>query len=418
MKSKKLQFEKLKNKLKNIFFRKLIQVVNNSPKLNLLKEHYDSDNNEIIDKDNKKELKEKSIFVIKNIDNKDFILSNNQKINNSKNIIISKEKENNISKISLDPKKLTSSNKIKELSKPFLFKNNIIKNNLVYDKKNNNNYITKNLNTNKLDVNKTFNVFKNYNIKLLQKPNDVKNLKIENIFNQNFELDNKDFTIPSKEQLKILKDKLKLNKADINKNNKTPFNISKIKKPIVKEKISKISKNIFTNKVLNYNRSNNLTSNIFNFSSINPINIDKNKTLYALPAYQEGTDGPVSMESIGKIHAGEMILNKKQSASFSKNLMKTELSSDLKIKRPPTDSEPEQETTAKLEANSTNENSVSSAIPMDDNAKALAKDKILNNIPNEISKPDLLIKEKVESPLFINSVIKKQSLPSWRTTVG
>jgi hypothetical protein len=418
MKNKKLQFEKLKNKLKNIFFKKLLQVVNTNPKLNLVKDEYPADQIDINSNEKIKESKDKSIAIIKNIKNKDLILSNNEKIINLNKIIISKGKEKNLSKISLQPNKLDIANKDLYKKEKILSTNSSFKQNLIHNKTNtSNNFITKNFNVNKKNVNKTFNLFKSYNIKLLQKPNEIKNLKLESVNNQNFELDNKDFTIPSITQLKILKNKLKLNRADINQKNISTLKNVNIKEQKLKEKIKNISQHVSNKKILNVNKIQN-NNRIFNFSTLNPINIDKNKILYALPAYQEGTNGPISTESIGKIHAGEMILNKKESASFSKNLMKTELSTDLKIKRPSPDLQSEQESTPKLEANSTNEFTPSSVIPMDDTSKLLAKDKLLNSIPSELNKPDILIKEKIDAPLFLNSVIKKQSLPPWRTTVG
>jgi hypothetical protein len=55
---------------------------------------------------------------------------------------------------------------------------------------------------------------------------------------------------------------------------------------------------------------------------------------------------------------------------------------------------------------------------MNEITKIEAANKISAKENNELYKPDLLIKEKIDAPLFTSSVIKKQSPPEWRTTVG
>ena len=57
-------------------------------------------------------------------------------------------------------------------------------------------------------------------------------------------------------------------------------------------------------------------------------------------------------------------------------------------------------------------------IPMNEITKSEVSNKISVKETNELYKPDLLIKEKIDAPLFTSSAIKKQSPPEWRTTVG
>lgn len=416
MKNKKIEFEKLKNKLKNLFFKRLIQVVNSNNSINLVK---NEENTNIDEKSSDPVIansKAKPVLIIKNVKNESFIPQNIEKITKLSNFSSFSNNTKEKSPIKLISKKI-SNKKFDIFDKNNeKFKLNTINLESTKLDKQKIDYIKNKDNKSRNISNKSFEIFKNFNIKLISKPNDIKNLNIENVYNQDFEIDEKKITIPSKSQLKNLKENIKLNKADINKTNTTKLKTNS--KQLNKSNITKIQNNI------SYNKRNNListTKNVnknfsINFSKFNPTTVEKNKIIYALPAYQEGTGGPTTTESIGKIHKGEVILSKKESQSFSEKLMKNVPNTNLAINKPQISGE---EKYSELEVTPSDPyNPDKPIIPISESIRSEVTAKAQAKETNEIYKPDLLIKEKIDSPLFINSVIKKQSPPSWRTTVG
>jgi len=424
MKNKKIEFEKLKNRLKNIFFKRLLKVVNATNSINLIKNDvYNESEEKSFDKVNVNS-KEKPLIVIKNIKNETFIPKNIEKINNLNNYSSFSINPNIKKPIKLENNKIISKkskfieNSIKKID---LNKINLQSKKLNPSKFNNNNTKSQN---NKNSLNKSFELFKHYNIKLITKPNEIKSLKIENVYNQDFEVDEKLITIPSKEQLKNLQNNIKLNKADLKKSDSIKLKSNKIKNN--QTNIKKIENNFsYGNKNnISYENKNNLIAKntvinknyLFNYSKFNPTAIEKNKVIYALPAYQEGTGGPTSSESIGKIHKGELILNKKESKTFSEALIKNISNTNLTISKT---SEPSDQKTEEYKIDPIDPyNPDKPLIPISEANKAEIGSKISAQQSNEIFKPDLLIKEKIDGPLFVNSSIKKQSPPLWRTTVG
>jgi hypothetical protein len=444
MKNKKIEFEKLKNKLKKLFFKRLIQVESFNNSINLIKNVPSEENNEKTFDKVVANTKDKSFIVVKNIKNENFEPKNIEKINNiityssissksdkkqplkleydkknAKNIGYNQKniEKHQLDKISLEPNKSESS------SSKFI--------------------LNKNINNSK-NTNKTFELFKNYNIKLITKPEQIKNLNIQNIYNQEFEIDEKKITIPSKEQLKKLQKNVKLNKADLKKGNNVQLNKTVIEKGnnvqlnktvIEKGNNVKLNKNKIESQRSNiqkienhtsYVNKNNLISNkqiqnknyVINFSKFNPTNIEKNKIIYALPAYQEGTGGPTTTESIGKIHKGEVILSQKESKSFSERLMKNTPNTNLSINKPTSTLESDSEQSKNKMEIEEGYNPDKPLIPMNEITKSEVSNKISVKETDELYKPDLLIKEKIDAPLFTSSAIKKQSPPEWRTTVG
>jgi hypothetical protein len=431
MKNKKIEFEKLKNKLKKLFFKRLIQVESFNNSINLIKNVPSEENNEKTFDKVVANTKDKSFIVVKNIKNENFEPKNIEKINNiityssissksdkkqplkleydkknAKNIGYNQKniEKHQLDKISLEPNKSESS------SSKFI--------------------LNKNINNSK-NTNKKFELFKNYNIKLITKPEQIKNLNIENIYNQEFEIDEKKITIPSKDQLKKLQQNVKLNKADLKKGNNAQLNKADIEKSnnvkLNKNQIQSQRSNI--KKIQNhisYVNKNNLISNkqiqnknyLINFSKFNPTNIEKNKIIYALPAYQEGTGGPTTTESIGKIHKGEVILSQKESQSFSERLMKNTPNTNLSINKPTSTLESDSEQSKNKMEIEEGYNPDKPLIPMNEITKSEVSNKISVKETNELYKPDLLIKEKIDAPLFTSSAIKKQSPPEWRTTIG
>lgn len=418
MKNKKIEFEKLKNKLKKLFFKRLIQVESFNNSINLIKNVPSEENNEKTFDKVVANTKDKSFIVVKNIKNENFQPKNIEKINNiiTYSSISSKSEKKQPLKLEYDKKNAKNIGyNQKNIEKHQLDKISLEPNKS--ESSSSKFILNKNINNSK-NTNKTFELFKNYNIKLITKPEQIKNLNIENIYNQEFEIDEKKITIPSKDQLKKLQQNVKLNKADLKKGNNVKLNKNKIESQ--RSNIQKIENHT------SYVNKNNLISNkqiqnknyVINFSKFNPTNIEKNKIIYALPAYQEGTGGPTTNESIGKIHKGEVILSQKESQSFSERLMKNTPNTNLSINKPTSTLESDSEQSKNKMEIEEGYNPDKPLIPMNEITKSEVSNKISVKETNELYKPDLLIKEKIDAPLFTSSAIKKQSPPEWRTTVG
>jgi len=418
MKNKKIEFEKLKNKLKKLFFKRLIQVESFNNSINLIKNVPLEENNEKTFDKVVANTKDKPFNVIKNIKNENFEPKNIEKINNIITYSSISSKSDKKQPLKLEYNKKNAKNigyNQKNIEKYQLDKISLEANKS--ESSSSKFILNKNINNSK-NTNKTFELFKNYNIKLITKPEQIKNLNIENIYNQEFEIDEKKITIPSKDQLKKLQQNVKLNKADLKKGNNVKLNKNKIESQ--RSNIKKIENHT------SYVNKNNLISNkqiqnknyVINFSKFNPTNIEKNKIIYALPAYQEGTGGTTTTESIGKIHKGEVILSQKESQSFSERLMKNTPNTNLSINKPTSTLESDSEQYKNKMEIEEGYNPDKPLIPMNEITKIEAANKISAKENNELYKPDLLIKEKIDAPLFTSSVIKKQSPPEWRTTVG
>lgn len=409
MKNKKIQFEQLKNKLKNIFFKKYIKVINDTKQLNLVNET--ENNNDSIDTSKKIDpiQKEKSVYFLKNENNIKNIKPNVEKINNITYIQYKNSPNTNQNKLKLESN-IPYSKKIKKETlenKKYSNLKNIIQNNKIINQniKKYTNKSNKFINI----LNKTFDFYKSVNLKLVQRPSDIKNINLGNTINSNFEVDEKFITIPSKEQLINLQNNLKLKKADIKKS-KNNLNIKnteiKYKNTKKIEKIREKSNNTY-NLISDKNNNSDQRYNLI-FNKFNSTYINKNKTLYALPAYQDGTSEPMRTESIGKIHAGEIILNKKQSESFSSMLMKNDVERNLKLNLPEKSETPQ--TNTDESSNTEQKNNINNILNSENSKKIELANKSMSTSTNEIYKPDLLIKQNIEAPLFTSSLIKN-SLP-------
>jgi len=407
MKNKKLEFEKLKSKLKSLFFKKLLSIIPNSIDANLTEEKIEGQEESNTSTDSPKIEKQLKTVFIKNSPNSKLNITKIEKLTPQKNDFELLPQNEKISKI----------NKIFKNSNNYEITNNIHKNIILNNKninlekkiiKNKNNYIFED---NKKQSNRSFEFYKNVQFKYIERPDQIKNLNFNNIENKNFEIDLKKITIPSKEQLMTIQKKLRLtpNKTKIT-NSKNYSNRS----------------NIINNKKIYKNYSNKL----FNLDYIineNNKTFEKQKLIYALPAFEEGTDGqPVKNDMIAKIHEKEIILNKNESKNYTenkfvknenvKNLTQTNITNNNMQSDAPASTDNKINNLIGVAMDSSDP--LSANFDTNKNVKESQKiDEMSANTSTPFDKSKLYIKD-IEQPLFIVNQGLKQKSPIWRTSVG
>lgn len=407
MKNKKLEFEKLKTKLKSLFFKKLLSVIPNSVDVNLTEEKIETESDSVKSDNTPKIEKQLKTVFIKNSPSSKLNLTNIEKINPDKTnlkFLPIKDNKVNVNKLF----KTTNINKSNNI-----INKNIILNEKVLNKenkiiKNQNNYLFED-NTKKL--NKSFNFYKNVKMKYVEKPDQIKNLNFNNVENQNFEIDLKKITIPSKEQLKNIQNKLKLTPTK----SKLASNAKKLQKSNIIES-KKLYKNNINNKFFNINY---LSNGIKTF--------EKQKVIYALPAFEDGTDGqPVKNDMIAKIHEKEIILNKTESKNYTENrFIKNDNTKNLSENNitninnmSDNTTQQENKLNSLLGVAMDPSNPLSSNFDQNKNLKEAEKiSEMSANTNAPFDKSKLYIKS-IEQPLFIVNQGIKQKSPIWRTSVG
>jgi hypothetical protein len=321
MNKKKKQFDKLKLKLKNLYFKKLLSIVHNKPNLNLTIEKNTS--NQDLQEPSKDGKKSDSVVYVKDNTKPNIVI--NKIFNNLPDIVnkfgsqitnfsISKlnlAKENLKSITNANTAKLNSSNFKVDKKIPNLISINKEQPSYNYEtiqnsssqnvNQNLSNKIEKNTYTNLESVtnnnsiftntsekinevkNKIYKFVNNLKFKYIEKPNEIKNINLNQIIQPSNEIDIKTHFIPSEKQIKTIKEKL----------------------------ITSPSQNFIQNTKKYV--SENLVSKIFNVNNNSETNkLEKQNNVYVLPAFQDGSDTPLENDIIGKIHKNELILNEKE----------------------------------------------------------------------------------------------------------
>ena len=420
MKNKKKQFEALKNRLKNLYFKKSLEISKKYNAFKLMVERKPEQYN--LEIEPKEKIKEKILFVhpqglpkLQNkskADKKSFNFATNKlKLFNPK--VFNKTSNDKIINKNVIEKSIVFNNMVNETSNETKFINNKEKIEKII-----NNYSTKTKNiysVNKeknqqtkqiLPVNNkktkkskeipSVNNYYNTKIKFIDKPQDFKKIDPDQIENKvNFDL--KTIYIPSKEEIINIKN-------FVTKNQNT--------------KKSNTQKNI--NIINNFTTTKNI-NNTANNKKINSID----KTVYAIPAYYDGTGGPLKQDTIAKLHKNEIVLSEKQTKKLqnpSENIIKNENTQDLK---------PVQKIETNQNQKSTEKEKISSIQNIDSekqknsDLKGFITDDLTNimkmnqsNEPTVIDKQLTSIDQNLRKPLFLDLEPKNKSLPVWRATIG
>jgi hypothetical protein len=224
-------------------------------------------------------------------------------------------------------------------------------------------------------------------IKFIETPEQIKNIRLNQIYNTR-SLDTNQFYFPSKVEFVSLKNLIQ---------NKKDENLSVVNNP------TRISNN-------NTTQNNSETT------------IVKNKVLYALPAYKEGSD-VVKSDIIAKIHKNEMVLSEKQVKSMqgeNSGVVKTETQLDLTPKKytpnvsSPFHTQKEHEKTLMTVPSLPD-------VPSEDdeNSQYIGMYRMNDAVEgNAFDKDFNAIKENLKKPLYLDSDQKNRSLPVWRATLG
>jgi hypothetical protein len=269
---------------------------------------------------------------------------------------------------------------------------NVINNSKKYTK----NYIvntTRNYKTAPPNINMVKN---NLEIKYIESPDELKKINVTNIANSK-SLDVRKIYIPSKTEL------VKLRETVLRE---TP------KKSFEPEKSSVIN-----------NIRESVTNNTINRNTTQNINAQTKTAVYALPAFADGTNGPLKSDTIGKMHRGEVVLTQKETKMLTgqnSGILKNESSVDLKPKSQPMvdNSEPDL---------------VSANLKKPESKETLPQEKTDDNIINEfghilrgqraannpvIDQAAISIPKNVGKALHYDQDLKNKSLPVWRANVG
>jgi hypothetical protein len=412
MKNKRKQFESLKNKLKNLYFKKSLNVVKkqNSFKLSIEK----ANENLNLSPDNPSKLKKESIIskeikpvnIVKNISRtiKNYITSPIIKkyslnFTNSKNTFTDNTNKKNYQLYN------TPSENAKETSTP-QYKNTVNKSEKNVVVENTHNKFT----TNQLFTSNT------ENSKIYENTKKIKNIVNKN--NKNIRYDNNISStvikfIETPAEIKRIKENTIINNKSLDTNqfyfpSKTEF--------------------ISLKKMINNRTDNNLS--VINNNNENKTQIVKNKVLYALPAYKEGS-GIVNKDVIAKIHKNEMVLSEKEIKSLKGNMkgvVKTEKNLNLAptSSSPPTapQSRPSGGDYESLFSNSENtkttKNDQAFTSPLEMREKELEVSEYLNTAIeiDPIDKNFNIIEDALEPSYHLSSDKKSKSLPVWRATMG
>ena len=398
MKNKKKQFEALKNKLKNLYFKGSISVSRKNSPFHLLLE------------------KEKDIFQlnpVEKIKTKETIWIKENKSLPDAAMVATKK-----SKLQLETKPQTLKNidtEAKEKNKTFFIHtkenaaNSPAKISTVQIDKITNNYTTK-LDTRREIQNKTYTKYKNTNtssnrnfteiknnidIKYIEKPQDLKNLRPEQIMNDSRSVDIKKIYIPSRTE------------------------IIKLREKIINKSIDRNSK--FETTVQNNNTINN---SIINRSEKTDIRPTITRAVYALPAYADGSGGPLKTDMIGKIHQNEVILNANQTKNLTgsqSGILKSSNSPNLK---PDSGSGIPQGSAMKISPTGIKEIKKEEKENKEENSNIVPNENItllrnasLADTP-QLDKLSTSIEANLGSPLFLRESAKNKLLPVWRAALG
>jgi hypothetical protein len=392
MKNKKAQFESLKNKIKSLYFKKILNI---EKKKNVFKLFFEKQF-ENLNLENNSDKKEKQFIYINKI-NKINLTPNQVKKNTTiirenklnKNIL-----QSNIVKNSSDNVKIINLNKENKIAPV----ENIVKNDYTINEGDKlNKYSTINEQNNKDNISIIKNNIENINpsIKIVSTPDEIKKINTESILNTE-KLDIKSFYFPSKEEL------------------------MKLKKTLVKE-----------NK--NFNAvTNNTSINFIRNEVKKPINtkidyINKKDSLYVLPGFYEGT-GPLKQDTVARLHKNEVVLNAnqvKKAKATTPDIIKNENSINLsKVNQYTEQNINETNINNKNTVNdSTTQNSVKipnndfspdqpiseqdTTMRLDNASESISYDKTFSSIDKNLS-----------VPIYLEVDIKNRSLPAWRATMG
>jgi hypothetical protein len=407
MKNKKKHFEALKSKLKNLYFKKALSIQKKANVFKLLVEK--QQNLYDIGRDGKEKTKE-TVW-----------LKNDSKIPNIKTVGLSKSSSANavqinknvIEKIYNNFKNLSIENISKVENKNYknesISKNSknyiiqpIVNNNTTQEITNNrqvrmvNRKENKNETINKIDSStNNFHQLSLTKVEFLEKPEQIKNLKPDQILNTT-SYDVKTLYIPSKSELINIKNNI-INKKD----NRL---VTTIVSP--QQKV--------TNKTINNNP-------IMNSKTVN-------KSVYVLPAYYDGTDGPVKQDTIARIHKNEVVL----SANEAKNLkgeqsgiVKNDVQNNLRLPEKTNFNQNE----IKTSNNQQSQQNEKYPVPTNEQNESLIKDVIPNEAINsmrlnsatestQIDKELISIEKNLGKPVYFSSDYKNKSLPVWRVILG
>lgn len=153
-----------------------------------------------------------------------------------------------------------------------------------------------------------------------------------------------------------------------------------------------------------------------------------NKSVYVLPAYYDGTDGPVKQDTIARIHKNEVVL----SANEAKNLkgeqsgiVKNDVQNNLRLPEKTNFNQNE----IKTSNNQQSQQNEKYPVPTNEQNESLIKDVIPNEAINsmrlnsatestQIDKELISIEKNLGKPVYFSSDYKNKSLPVWRVILG
>ena len=416
MNKKKKQFDKFKLKLKNLYFKKLLSIVNNRQNFNLQVEKNIPETN--LEENKKGFTKSESIVYVKNeakpnlvvnkifnklpnilnefssnINNysfskiellKDKFLKTNNKINLKQSTFEKQENKNKITPNII--KNQLNNNIINSINTNSTIENNIVKNNTT------NSIFTNTIEKVKDVKNKIYKFVDNIKFKYIEKPNEIKNINLTKNIQPSNEIDIKTHFIPSNDQIKTIKEKI-------------------IKTP---------SQNIIQNSKKYVTQ--NLVTKIFNNKENSEVKeLEKQNTVYVLPAFQDGSDAPLQNDIIGKIHKNELILNEKQTrrligdrSGILPNEPSTNLTPNLPAKE---DSQEVQEINTKRSDFIKNDSYEDSVVKPEQNIQP--SDMQTNSTPEiPMNKNRLHIKKSLRNDLKNEIIQKNKMIPDWRSSYG
>lgn len=393
MKNKKKQFEALKSRLKNLYFKKALSI---QKKLNVFKLLIEKQEN-LVNLPTVEKIKNKQVTQIvadtkipklKNVELKSvapkiynhFIKNIVQKIHSSvKNYKIEPIAKNYSTNYKIESNSSSTPN-IKV--SPRILNVSTVKNK---------NYTSQNINK----VTNNFDKLSFSNIKFVEKPDQIKNIKPDEILNTtNYDI--KTLYIPSKEELINIRNNV-VNRKEI--------------------KLSSVTNRPQTKNVVQTNNNN---------SSIT--NKKVNKSVYVLPAYYDGTGEPVKNDTIARIHKNEVVLSANQVKSLKGNqsgVVKNKTNDNLK----PPSQNTISDTSIDTADNKTIIPNSNNLTQKSEHKESLVKDVIpneninlfrLNNAADtpQLDKNITSIEKNLSQPLFFTQDYKNKSLPVWRATFG
>jgi hypothetical protein len=409
MSKNKKHLLKLADKLKKIYFKNSIKIVSKNINLNFNYERPLEGSVEEIKKKTK-EGKNHSLkfyskynlpilsreLISKDIQNKDKTYLKNIKLVESKNKSLDYEKlpptnQNNNLKYykktagessKLETKKIRNNNNYYILPQKLLSTGEKYNLNNKMIKSNRNDKL---INSNLMDKKTTTKL----KIKYIENPKDFKKISESTIANPTSEIDLKSIVAPSKQQLINIKNQLKAEK----KTNKE--RIVKVKKPIMLNKGNSIPK------------------------------LALDKVVYAIPGYEEGTNGPLKNDVIAKLHKNETVLNSGDTRRLfqSNKLMTKKNVPNLKYMEKEYENQKiALDETAKLQINPKNLKAKSVLEDIDERSKQINLTQ--NTLRDSI---DFLtfdfgfdrIASNLNDPLLHNEILKKDKMPpNWRASLG